>query len=145
MCITAAGKVSSAEGQGGAAVFQCCSSKKRFNGSPFLNFNNSVSRFRCATSECSVRSQSKLQTLFYIHGKCYRMTAFFLWKDNLLCSKGKEQVNKRCELTEGFFTFFPGKDSFPLTQRVLFSLLKTTALKWNRLCILSQKQSFIQR
>jgi len=121
-------------------VFRCCSSKRRFSGSPFLRFSNSVSRICCATSERGVRSQSKLQTLFYIHEKRYRMTAFFLWKDNLLYSKGKEQVNKQCELTEGFFTFFPGKDSFPLTQRVLFSLLKTTALEWNRLCILSQKQ-----
>lgn len=48
---------------------------------------------------------------------------------------------KQWELTEGFFPSFPGKDSFPLTQSVLFSLLKTTGLKWSRLCILPWKQS----
>lgn len=45
------------------------------------------------------------------------------------------------ELTGVCFTSFPGKDSFPLTQRGLFSLLKTTALEWRRLCVLSWEQS----
>lgn len=101
-------------------------------------FLNSLSRFCYATSKSNVESQKNSDPLLYSCEVLQNDSIYSFGQKNLLYCKNKNKWTKQCELTEFFFLpFFPGKDSFPLTQRLLFSLLKTTAVKWNRLCILS--------